>query len=423
MAKIGRKPKPYRLEKRGKYWYYKTPSDGHFRTTGKTSRADAAEFVENYRATRGLQAFTFFEEYAGAYFGENCPWWTRENARRQTGIEGVKDRPILKSTRDAYFAHLYNHIMPRFGHIRIEDMRPVDWYTWLYDLNYASQTKKHIRRAAIIILEDMRRDGLIRWDPRRDIPSPVVTHAKKTPPSPQDARRLFPENRDDFKAIWGPKAWRVGAMLALEFSTGLRTEEARALDIRAVDWELPGLKVVEAVNRDGIIGGVKADSFRVVLIPKRILPLLLEVKGDRIEGPLFLGRTGGILDAGAAGHRLKPVVAKIKKEDEAAGLRAEERRIPSDAHFTPHGLRHAYNTIMRMILKAAGQEGLWDQDKMTIQIQKHTDNILRAFTGHRTEKMTEHYNHPDLAEALEFYEKNFRQYVEQIWTFGEKAGQ
>ena len=52
--------------------------------------------------------------------------------------------------------------------------------------------------------------------------------------------------------------------------------------------------------------------------------------------------------------------------------------------ITPHCLRHTYNSRMRDIFLDSGT----------------SENVLRAFTGHKSEKMTDHYTHKEAARRI-----------------------
>lgn|GEM_PF-2338748 len=392
---MGRRPEPYRLKKRGKVWYYKLPHETSFHTTEKKSNAKAAEWVERHKLVRKGLNYMYLRDFADQYFTENCPWWNRENARR------VDSRPIAISTRNDHRSRYTIHIRPRFGHVRIDEIHPLDIRNWLYDLDYASQTKKHIWRTMIIILDDLAAESLIYFDPRVAIKPPVVMSQTRAVPSGAEINLIFPPDMTRFKSLWGARGWRVGVMMAVCYSCGLRTQEARALDIRAIDWKTKGLKIICAISKDEKKEAVKGNSYRVVLTPERTVMMLRLIIGDRQQGLVFPDRSGKAITHSATWRTLRAVQQKI--------------HLPPDRYFSPHSLRHAYNTRMRAILQAAALEKSWNENKMQIDIGYLSDKILRAFTGHRTERMTEHYDHPDLGRALKLYNDQFREQIEKIW--------
>ena len=387
---------PYRMEKRGKYWYYKRASEKYFSSTGKKSRTAAVEWVESYRMGSGVPpGILTLRKYAAPYFGENCPWWERENARRARSS-------ILVTTRQHYHSDLHNHILPRFGDVRLEMLHAPDIARWLYGLPYAPRTKKQIHRALMIILDDAYRGHLIYFDPRRYIIPPVVTYEQRAVPTADQISTLFPSSLTEMREIWGgsDEALSTGILLSIMYACGLRSGEARALDIKAVNWEIGGVKIIVAYNADDKMSSPKSNSYRVVLAPRRTLQLLEHVKGSRADGLLFRRPGGGAYWRAIPAKHLRRVLSK--------GL-------AQGPIFTPHALRHAYNTRMREILQEAGSEALWDGDSMTAKIGRYSDHVLRAFTGHKTAAMTEHYDHPDLDRMMAFLNNHFRQYVEKIW--------
>jgi len=402
---MGRRPEPYRLKKRGKIWYYKLPHETAFHTTGKKSNAKAAEWVERYKLVRRNLNYDYLRDFADEYFTETCPWWNRENARR------VDSRPILQSTRNGLRSHYIVHIRPRFGHVRIDELHPLDIRNWVYALDYASQTKRHIWRTMIIILEDLFAESLIHFNPRITIKPPIVVTQEKVIPSSTEINLLFPPEMKEFKSLWDITGWRIGVLMAVCYSCGLRTQEARALDIKAIDWKHKGLKIICAISKDEKKEAVKGNSYRVVLLPERAAAMLRLVVDHRQKGLVFQSQTGETITSNAICKKFQKVQKKLHKltrEGKPGGL-------PIGRQFTPHSLRHAYNTRMRTILQEAAAERQWDENKIQFNINYLSDKILRAFTGHKTIGMTEHYDHPDLERAIKFYDEQFRRQVEKIW--------
>jgi len=392
---MGRHALPYRMEKRGKYWYFKRASDRHFLTTGKRSRTVAVEWVETYRMGGGrYQGNVTLRSFAAPYFRENCPWWHRENLRRE-------GKPILARTRTHYFGDLHNHILPKFGDLSLEALYPPDISDWLYRLDYSSHTKMYIYRALMIILGDAYRDRLIYFDPRQHFKPPVVTNKEKATPPVELIFKLFPLTISGMEALWG-KSTTIGIMLSTMYACGIRGGEAKALTIEAINWDIGGCKIIAAYDVEGNLSTPKAKSFRVVLVPGCTMELLKHVRADRDNGLLFCSASGKPYKPSPPRMALNRVLSRIDISKE-------------DNKITPHSLRHAYNTRMREILRDAGHEGLWDNDSMMAQLGRHTDNVLRAFVGHKTVAMTAHYDHPDLDRTLKFYNEHFRAHAERIW--------
>jgi integrase len=183
-------------------------------------------------------------------------------------------------------------------------------------------------------------------------------------------------------------------------------QEVRAMTPKSLVMEKQGIIVARAVKSSGEIGLPKADEIRVALAPNETMDLLnwwIRVM-DRHdpEELLFPGRSGEPIDRKAPYKYFKQALGK-------AGIDPDGRKL------TVHGLRHAYNTRMRQILTEAAIEGFWDETQMCFANKlKSADQILREYTGHRSGKMTDLYDHPDLLKKLDAFQA-FREYMERFW--------
>ena len=395
---MGRDTHPYRIKQRNGVWYYKLRGESTFHTTRvavdnpKSTQRKAEKFCEHVMAvSTGNRGIRNFGEYAEPYFKEgSCPWYSR-----QIG----KGKRITIDTRKQHRSRLEIHILPQFKSHWFHELSPMAIEKWVFSLNYASQTKKHIYNTFKIIIRDMFRDKLIGFS-QADIDPPVVRNKEREILTDTDAVKLFPDSLDDFRRVWG-QSYSIGVFTALLYSTGLRTSEARALPPEAVNWKFRGIKIIQTINKDNVSWVPKGKGIRVVPLPKKTIALLKVLPSYRKKtGLIFPGRTpGNPLDIGSAAHAFKRI----------------RERLGISANVTPHGLRHTYNTRMRAILANAVMSDHFSDVSGFLSATEATDKILRAFTGHKTPNMTELYDHPELDKKLEFVNRNFQDYVEQIW--------
>jgi integrase len=393
---MGRKAHPYRVKEQDGAWYYKLRGEKFFHSTGikvgnpKTSRRKAEKFCENLLAIApDARKYRNFGDYAERYFkDESCPWWVKGKNRGKT---------LKLYTRKQHRARLEIHIIPQFGNHQFNELSPVPIENWIYRLDYSEHWKKHIFNTLRIILRDLRRDNLINFSPD-DIDPPIPEKTERPTLPDEIAEILFPMAIEEFRELWGP-SFPMGVFLALLYSSGLRTSEARALPWAAVDWENNGLMVVRTIDKDGNLSIPKGKSLRVVPLPEYTMELLgsLKRKTDLIF-PSKL-KTGGPLEVSSPNHALK------RKFEE----------LELNCKVTPHGLRHTYNTRMREILSTAGMEDYFSEEYGFLSTTAEVDKLLRSFTGHKTEAMTELYDHQKLHNRLKFLNDNFREYVEKIW--------
>ena len=148
--------------------------------------------------------------------------------------------------------------------------------------------------------------------------------------------------------------------------TGMRFGEASAL--RWEDLSEDYITIRRAQCR-GVVGKTKTGKTRVVpLLPEldEILRshrrMLMASQAPGFDnGYVFPSKNGKLLHGPSA---RKPLIKALRD----AGI---YRR------FTPHGFRHTFNNLVR---------------------QQASGEVLRAMTGHSTERMSEHYSHVDLSE-------------------------
>jgi len=401
---MARKPEPWGVKQRRGFWYYKLAGDPSYRSTGiavgnwKRTKPHAERFAQDQAAT-GPRAgqYATLEAYAAPYFiPGSCPWFAREHGRGNT----VQDH-----YRDQHRARLEIHILPQFGRVAPGDLSPVAIERWLYGLDYASQTKKHILEAFRIVLRDMYRERLIRFTPD-DITPPVVRHAETATFTDDELATIFPSDMAAFRELWG-RRFPLGVLLAVAYSTGMRTGEIRGLQWPAIHADRGGLVVVATINRDGVPAIPKAKSVRAIPVPVWSLALLdswraVAAASEAGAGYVFPGRGDRHpwVDSGAAAHTLEVMRDRL-------GL----------SHVTPHGLRHGYNTRMRGLLAGAGFDPYFDRANGFRMTSDATDAVLRAFTGHRSPRMTDLYDHPELLGQLDFYKKHFLTLVNSFWAF------
>ncbi len=131
---------------------------------------------------------------------------------------------------------------------------------------------------------------------------------------------------------------RIGAYIALSLGTGIRTEEARALEWDAVDFgdsaatppRPPSVAVRRSVRHGGDTKTLR--SRRTLRMPAFAAAALrdLRAREGRYVGPVFATRDGGALDAANVRREFKSAV-------KAAGI---------PGTWTPRELRHTFVSLM-----------------------------------------------------------------------------
>ena len=368
-----------RVNKKGKtVWYYRTADDPKRipHSTGKSTKWEAKQFVEKILSINGTTPIPTISEYSKDFFDwDLCEWIQRVHA---------KGHSFSKATANMRRGHLKNYIIPKFGNVGLNEINPVQIENWLLNLPLSNQTKNHILYSLNIILKEARRERIIDTNPVGEVGSMSKTlYKKRDSLSLQDIKILFPQEEDELLRIWRRPDFIVLYFLML--SSGIRSGEARALQWKHIVWKQQGILIIQAIKADGSIGDPKASEFRGIVLPQRLIELLKWWKQRCVynepEDFIFHSQTRG-----------KP----IGKEAITAGFKSALKRADidiGDRNLVAHSLRHTYNTIMKGILTA---------------------EMLREFTGHRSEEMTDRYDNPYLIDRLQQFSSS-RKLIDKTW--------
>ena len=368
-----------RINKKGKVtWYYRLADDPKRvpHSTSKSTKWEAKQFVENLPAIQNDNKSIMLSEYAKDFYNwDKCQWIQRSHA---------KGHSIAKATANMRRGHLKNYILPSLGKNKLANINAVQVENWLLQLDLSNQTKNHILYSLNIILKDARKERLINYNPIDDVgPMSRLKFKKRDSLSLQDIKILFPQDEDEVLRIWRRPDFVVLYFLML--SSGIRSGEARALQWKHIIWEQQGILIIQAIKADGSIGEPKENEIRGIILPQRAIELLKWWKQRCVynepEDFVFHSQTRG-----------KP----IGKEAITAGFKSALKRADidiGDRNLVAHSLRHTYNTIMKGILTA---------------------EMLREFTGHRSEEMTDRYDNPYLIDRLRQFSSS-RKLIDKTW--------
>lgn len=384
--------RPYLLTKRGKVWYYRLAGEKTFHSTGQSVESKAHRFALG-RLQQGQNrsgSTRTLREYASEFFlWDRCPWIRRQHAKgRSFSISVAKNRR----------SHLVNHIFPRFGDRPLTEIQPVEVEDWLISLKLANQTRNHILYSLGIVLREAKREGLLEVNPLAEVEPLGVRRERRDILTVAEVDKLFPREVEAFEKVWPVPYY--GVLYALMVSSGMRSGEVRAALWSAVVWQYSGILILRTVAHDGTITLPKGSSTapglqrqRAVVLPERTIDLLR----------WWYGRTrwNGLDDLMFPGADGRPLNRKTVSVHLADGLRRAEIEV-GERVLVPHCLRHTYNTRMKELLTGEIFE----------EFTGH--GLLRDFTGHHSEKMTEHYDNPYWLSRLEAFGKAKKQ-IEQFW--------
>lgn len=270
------------------------------------------------------------------------------------------------STRKSYVDCLVLHILPRIGHIPVEDMRRSVVDELARDFEeaekpngdlYAYATIATWWRTAMVLLRDMAVEYGIP-DPTQRIQAPQ----KRAGGDHQEKRTLNPQQLGALlRAVQQRAPQRYAEVATLAF-TGCRWGELVAL--RWSDIGPSGAISVELSHVLGETNSTKTDEPRIVLVPDLVLEAL-DAHRQWMMRSQHPGLASGLCFPSDVGtHRTHGALTKT--------LRAAAKACGIDQTVSALVLRRTYNTILRR----AGVE----------------DTVVRAQMGHATEEMGRHYN-------------------------------
>ncbi|OQY33894.1 MAG: hypothetical protein B6241_06690 [Spirochaetaceae bacterium 4572_59] len=381
------------------YWYYRLSGWKSFKSTGQKTKAAAKKVALDAwkkQQDTGIQnANISFGKFSKDFYDWNSPWCTRQYSKGR----------LQKSTAEWRAGILKTHIQPKFKSFLLTDITAGKIDSFLMSLKCSDGTKDHIMTTLRIIYREAMRERYIDKNPMDYIERINIKRIPNQPPSMEELRKLFPVDKAKFKEIWPLRHY--GVMCAVMASSGLRMQEVRAMTPKSIVKAKQGIIVVQAVNTSGEISLPKKDEIRVVIPPVETIELLTWwMNFMNITDPdqlLFPGREGGPIDRKAPYKYYRQALDNAKI-------------VSGGRKLTVHGLRHAYNTRMRQILTEAAIEGFWDETQMCFANKlKSADQILREYTGHRSEAMTDLYDHPDLLKKLDAFQA-FKPYAELFWV-------
>lgn len=407
------------------YWWYWW-NEGDKRKQKPAGRAcskkvEAREFLEERIRQDALESkdalnrslpgrSTCFTEFAAMLFVPGA-----RHLRRDAELSS----PIKDDTRDAHRGRIQNYLVPRWGAFPLSyfeiDGFESEFTDWLLDLE---KVPRKVRDGTVIappaplsnslknnIVETM---GLVLAEAKRQR---FVTKLPEFERFQRKSRRqdtltveelhlLFPDNPKALERIWSIDDSRdvpgtgimFGAAFCLAVSAGLRSGEVRAVHRdQIISKKVPGIGLVhglivdQAYDGDMLLGMLKKGTeedprYRAVLLPDRTMQILgLWLEHAPPTGPIFQYH----------GHPLNKdhFLSRWSAGLARAGIDVEGKRL------TVHALRYTFNTRMRPLLSA---------------------EVLLAFTGHRSEDMTDLYDRPHLESRLMQLAGN-QELVDKFW--------
>lgn len=377
------KPRVYKRTNDKAYSFYFYEEDGRrvFRKTKETAKSRAQEYADEYvahyfgdKSEPKIKLREFTKDF---FVWDRCSWIKRQH---------LKGRSFSEKMAYDRQGHIDNHILPAFGNRLLTSLGRLEIEDWLTSLPRSNSTKNQIMYSFRIVLRDAEAAGLVSTN--------VLDKAERFGDGDQKTRdaftmdelkTLFPDERTELIRIWGSLKHAAGYVLLA--STGIRSGELRALCWRHRVAD-NALWIEQAMKATGRIGPTKTEDTRIVLLPSHAQSILEDWHASE-ENP-FAKQTDLIFFGADRDKHYSPDY--LGKYFHPAIQRAKIK--VAGRNLVCHSFRHTFNTIMRQVLPL---------------------EILQALTGHKTDAMTNHYDHPRLEDQLSKIQESSR-LIESVWS-------
>ena len=386
---MGRKQIEYSVRTRtnSPYWYYKIRGMRDYRSTGikvqwrkgqPANRAEAQRFAEETLreadANAGKEPEPTLGEYAASFYRPNkCPILAAAAHRR----------PLKESTRRGKRQYLTNYILPKWGGLRPREITGRAIEDWLVSLEWGNSTRNHLLQTFSQILRQAHMDGLCDTNAAASVQGFSQVPEKQNRALIEDEiAALFPEDSESFFRIWHynrlewsqseaqKHPWH-GTMFYVKLTTGMRSAEIRALTWGDIRFDKAAIVVSKQIDKDGNIASPKKNEYRAVpLFPRAHSMLYAWYQATRFResGDYVFTNTGRPLPR----HRLSEYLREGCKN---AGIN----------EVRPHQFRHTFTTRLSTLFDAGSS----------------SKDLVRLLTGHQSEQMRIHYDHPTHDELID----------------------
>lgn len=207
-------------------------------------------------------------------------WKAAVEAGTVRSKDGERFKPAVWRAYESKF-RLY--ILPRFGRVRVNELRLVHVQAWVHELQEQGQAARTVRNAVMPLRTFYRWARLREYvtvHPCDGLELPTGEQARERVATVAEAVRLIAAVPERDKAIWATACF-----------AGLRRGELMALDWSAVDLAGARLRVCRSYDPGSQTYGAPKTKkgTRTVILPELLIPHLARL--DRVEGLVF-GPTG-----------------------------------------------------------------------------------------------------------------------------------
>jgi len=250
---------------------------------------------------------------------------------------------VKRRTLARYTEILKLHLLPRFEKVRVHDLDRGRIKLFLTDKLNAGLEKRTVRNIQSVLrtmLNAAIEDGLIAANPAAKLGRVLkLTVSKAT--TQEEIKAMTQAQRQVFLATAFREAPRYYPLFFVLAGTGMRLGEGLALQPEDLDCSTKTIRIARAFSEDGILDTPKSGHGRTVDLSRSLADTLAAHTMTRKQEKLKYGWS-----------ELPPWLFVTKKSTpvDPANVRRAMLRVLKAAklplHFTPHGLRHTYASIL-----------------------------------------------------------------------------
>lgn len=324
----------------------------------------ADKHLEQAIGIRSSSRAVTFGEFAKDFFSIRDPHgWRLRNERYNKHFDTA-----YYNARQGY---LNNYILPHWEDMlitAITDVAIEDWFLNLHSVQsgkmLADNSKNKILMAFRIILQEAKRQRLIKTNPAADVTEISAEIKAREPFNTIELYRMFPQKKSELLRIWGGPGWACYFLVMRD--TGWRPGEVAALTRSCYYKALRGIYSERSIDyrtrgvKQSIKTTAKGQKYKVGILTTQTAMLLEELIEQTPRHEQFLFRLS------PRGMLLCPDVANkhLKASLHRAGVETQGR--------TQYSLRHSFETDI------AGKI----EDSILLELMAHTG--YRAEYDHRT---------------------------------------
>lgn len=289
---------------------YRTPDNRQTDKRGFTTKREAESFAATLEVAK-MRGEYVAPKLGKVTVGELGPAWLQ----RQQGH-------MKPSGFRSYASVWKNHVEPRWGTKRINDIRFSDVQGWVSELS-ARRSPTIVKLSHLVlggILNDAVKDRLL-------VSNPAV--GVKLPKQVRHENTYLTRDQLDLLA---EESGRYRSLVLLLGVGGLRWSEAAALRVSDIDFLRRRITLHHSVVRVGpefVVGTLKSGKSRSVVLPQPVIDALAQsVQGKGRDNLMWTTATGGYLGTPTHTSWFYSAVRRCMKAD------------PTFPRITAHSLRH-----------------------------------------------------------------------------------